>query len=111
MKDDVISRQEAIDALERKLAEPYHTGEDWYVGINCAEAEIYGLPSIQPEINCSEIPNASDFVSRKAVRNMVSAWAYDLMEQEDLNMALHDVDELPPVSVEREGGKKNEGHF
>ena len=42
---------------------------------------------------------------------MVSAWAYDLMEQEDLNMALHDVDELPPVSAERQRGKKNEGYF
>jgi hypothetical protein len=45
----------------------------------------------------SEFPNTSDLVSRKAVREMVSDWAYDMMEQEDLEMALQDVDELPPA--------------
>lgn len=44
---DLIDRQAAIDAIERRLAEPnyQHTGEDWYVGMNCAESEIYELPS------------------------------------------------------------------
>lgn len=48
---DLISRQEAIDAIEHRLAEPayQHTGEDWYVGMNCAESEIYELPSAEPE--------------------------------------------------------------
>jgi hypothetical protein len=43
----VISRQAAIDALERRLAEPsyQHNGEDWYVGMNSAEFEIEALPS------------------------------------------------------------------
>ena len=57
--DDLISRQAAIDAIEHRLAEPayQHTGEDWYVGMNCAESEIYELPSAQPEpirINLNE---------------------------------------------------------
>ena len=57
--DDLISRQAAIDAIEHRLAEPayQHTGEDWYVGMNCAESELYELPSAQPEqrwIPCSE---------------------------------------------------------
>ena len=26
-----------------------HTGEDWYAGMNCAESELYDLPSAQPE--------------------------------------------------------------
>ena len=49
---DVISRQAAIDAIEHRLAEPayQHTGEDWYVGMNCAESELYELQSVQPEI-------------------------------------------------------------
>ena len=47
--DDLISRQAAIDAIEHRLAEPayQHTGEDWYVGMNCAESELYELPSAQ----------------------------------------------------------------
>lgn len=46
-ENDLISRRAAIDALEHKLADPqyYHTGENWYVGVNCAESEIYELPS------------------------------------------------------------------
>ena len=49
--DDLISRKVAIDAIEHRLAEPayQHTGEDWYVGMNCAESELYELPSAQPE--------------------------------------------------------------
>lgn len=49
---DLISRKAAIDAIEHRLAEPayYHTGEDWYVGMNCAESELYDLPSVEPEI-------------------------------------------------------------
>lgn len=31
--------------------------------------------SRKPEINCSEIPNISDVVSRKAVRDMVATWS------------------------------------
>ena len=50
--DDLISRQAAIDAIEHRLCEPayQHTGEDWYAGMNCAECELYDLPSAQPEI-------------------------------------------------------------
>ena len=104
--DSLISRQAAIEALAEDMPQPYtpdgsHPADE---GIFMAQ-EIYAdciqtlkeLPSVHPEINCSEIPNTSDFVSRKAVREMVSDWAYDMMEQEDLEMALQDVDELPPA--------------
>ena len=49
--NDLISRQTAIDAIEHRLAEPayQHEGEDWYTGMNCAESELYDLPSAQPE--------------------------------------------------------------
>lgn len=49
--DDLISRKAAIDAIEHRLAEPayLHRGEDWYVGMNCAEFELYALQSVQTE--------------------------------------------------------------
>jgi len=49
--DDLIDRQAAIDAIEHRLCEPayQHTGEDWYAGMNCAEFELYDLPSAQPD--------------------------------------------------------------
>ena len=51
MSDDLISRQAAIEAIEHRLAEPayQHEGEDWYTGMNCAESELYDLPSAQFE--------------------------------------------------------------
>lgn len=47
---------------------------------------------------CNQID--TDVVSRKAVRAMVAAWHYDMAEWEDVQLALHDVDELPPAGVE-----------
>lgn len=49
---DLIDRQAAIDAIEHRLAEPeyQHMGEDWYAGMNCAEFELYDLPSAQPDV-------------------------------------------------------------
>lgn len=59
---DLIERQAAIDAIERRLAEPayQHTGEDWYVGMNSAESELYDLPSAQPEPQWIPIFKAKD---------------------------------------------------
>lgn len=37
----------------------------------------------------------SDSVSRQAVKNMVDTWTYDMMDPEDVERALHDVDDLP----------------
>lgn len=56
--------------------------------------------SRKPEINCSEIPNTSDVVSRKAVRDMVATWSYDMAEWEDVELALSDVDKLPSAHPE-----------
>ena len=67
--NDLISRQTAIDAIEHRLTEPayQHEGEDWYTGMNCAESELYELPSAQSEqrwIPCSErLPEAPGFVN------------------------------------------------
>ena len=63
---DLISRQAAIDAIEHRLAEPeyQHTGEDWYVGMNCAESELYDLPPAQPSVSKTE--TVEDCISRQA---------------------------------------------
>lgn len=83
---DLIDRKAAIDAIEHRLCEPayQHTGEDWYAGMNCAECELYDLPSAQPE-RTEYIPDT------KAVRSIrdcvdlserVSATFYDEEHEE-----------------------------
>ena len=61
---------------------------------------INDVPSAQPATNCSEFPNTSDFVIRKAVREMVATWSYDMAEWEDVELALSDVDKLPSAHPE-----------
>ena len=101
--DSLISRAAAIEVIDAVFpVDPMKS--EYAQGIACgaALAKIYveQLPSAQPETNCSEIPNSSDFVSRKAVRDMVATWSYDMAEWEDMELALHDVDELPPAQPE-----------
>jgi hypothetical protein len=115
--DDIISRQAAQTELMMKCERYTLARESHRIGhvewssdlISVADAmdAIRNLPSVQPATSCSEIPNTSDLVSRKAVREMVATWSYDMAEWEDMELALHDVDELPPVSAERQRGKKN----
>ena len=64
---DLIERQAAIEALEHMLAEPayQHTGEDWYVGVNCAESELYYLPSAQPETYKEKLNEIASALSEK----------------------------------------------
>ena len=112
--DSLISRAAAIEVIDAVFpVDPMKS--EYAQGIACgaalAKTYIEQLPSAQPETNCSEIPNSSDVVSRKAVREMIATWSYDMAEWEDMELALHDVDELPPVSAERKRGKKNEGYF
>ena len=76
MKDDVISRQAAIDAL--KGLPTWWADEGGYYGgaqppmvalldPEDAVSAIENLPSAQPATNCSEIPNGSDdTISRRA---------------------------------------------
>jgi hypothetical protein len=53
-------------------------------------------PDLKPSCNQFE----TNLVSRKAVREMVARWSYDMAEWEDVELALHDVDGLPPVQPE-----------
>jgi hypothetical protein len=98
MNDDLISRAAAIEVIEAVFPVDQMKSE-YAQGIACgaalAKTYVEQLPSAQPETNCSEFPNTSDVVSRKAVREMVATWSYDLAEWEDMELALHDVDELP----------------
>jgi hypothetical protein len=118
MDDDLISRKILLKKL-RQHKELFCRNRIEFLGlskndkarvdeIDSCIATVINMPSAQPETNCSEIPNASDVVSRKAVREMVATWSYDMAELEDMELALHDVDELPPVSAERQRGKDNE---
>jgi len=89
-----ICNQIASDNL-RKWCE--RTQCELRIAMNYLPYQGKALSSAQPEINSSEIPNTSDAVSRKAVRDMVATWSYDLAEWEDMELALHDVEELPPA--------------
>ena len=105
---DAISRKAAIDALGKVSDELYENikkgatfpQRQWFDGMAQAQSILENLPSVQPETNCSEFPKTSDFVSRKAVRDMVATWSYDMAEWEDVELALHDVDELPTAQPE-----------
>ena len=58
-ENDLISRQMAIDTIMGQPPEPHYPS--WYA------AQIEKLPAVQPETNCSEIPNGSDdTISRQA---------------------------------------------
>ena len=100
---------ETIKALPSAQPEPTLEQIEEYCHKRCLSIVDNALlhKYAQPATNCSEIPNTSDFVSRKAVREMVATWSYDMAEWEDMELALHDVDELPHVSAERQRGKKN----
>ena len=107
---DLISRQVAQTELMMKCERYTLARESHGMGhvewssdlISVADAmdAIRDLPSVQPETNCSEIPNRSDVVSRKAVREMVATWSYDMAEWEDVELALSDVDKLPSAHPE-----------
>lgn len=50
------------------------------------------LKSVQEEIQDA---NVGDSISREAVKDKVNSWTYDLMEEDEVCMALHEIDELP----------------
>ena len=74
MKDDLISRQAAIDALAKFV--PYaicdESTESYTNGLTDAYNLILQLPSAQPATNCSEFPNNSDTISREAVADAIN---------------------------------------
>ena len=79
---DIISRKAAIDRLNHKLAEPQyqHNGEDWYVGMNCAESEMWELPSVQIEpkwIPVSELLPEEDGFYLVTVNYGGAAWVHE----------------------------------
>jgi hypothetical protein len=100
-----ITDEQAIGHLQASGWMKSHDKQMYEMGLKeglADDSDSYDalLPSSQPETNYSEVPNTSDFVSRKAVREMVATWSYDMAEWEDMELALHDVDELPPAKPE-----------
>lgn len=95
---DLISRKEAICAIEHRLAEPayLHIGEDWYVGMNCAESELYNLPS-------THLEPCEDAVSRADVIDMLEM--YPFTEYGEYESARETVKRLPSVKPKRKKGK------
>ena len=100
-----ITDEQAIGHLQASGWMQSHDKQMYEMGLKerlADDSDSYDalLPSSQQETNCSEFPNSSDIVSRKAVRDMVATWSYDMAEWEDVELALHDVDELPPAQPE-----------
>ena len=85
----LIYLDDAIDAIEHRLAEPayQHTGEDWYTGMNCAESELYDLPSVQTEqrwVSCSErMPEEREWIGTKKFGTTISDEVYVTFESPD----------------------------
>ena len=130
MNDDLISRKSAIDEVKRLHDVALANWKETRISANTMIDALKDLPSAQleptleqieeychkrclsivdnallhkyaqPATSCSEFPNTSDVVSRKAVREMVATWSYDMAELEDVELALHDVDELPLAKPE-----------
>ena len=100
-----ITDEQAIGHLQASGWMQSHDKQMYEMGLKeglADDSDSYDalLPSSQPETNCSEFPNTSDVVSRKAVREMVATWSYDMAEWEDVELALSDVDKLPSVHPE-----------
>ena len=67
--DDLISRQAAIDHW-RLIIDATNTDSRYNMGfvdgLEFCISHLSTMPSAQPEISCSEIPNNSDAISRQA---------------------------------------------
>ena len=98
---DLISRQAAIDALDGEIEITGRTNAEAVKGyVRLVKDRLERLPSAQPEINCSEIPNGSDdTISRQM--------ALDALDEqiEQCNKALGSFDISPKdeyaIKVER----------
>ena len=67
---DCISRAQAIDEIHEDAEWLASQGSDWQVErMERDKSILMSLPSVQPETNCSEIPNNSDTISRKERKN------------------------------------------
>ena len=72
--DDLISRQAAIAEIHEDADWLAAQGSDWQTErMERDKSILMSLPSVEPDTNCSEIPNNSDTISRQqaidALRN------------------------------------------
>jgi len=64
----LIDADAAIEAVCEEVMDRFFVPPS--VGYDVAEEALKKLPSIQPETNCSEIPNNSDTISRQAAKDI-----------------------------------------
>ena len=109
---DCISRQAAIDEIHEDAEWLASQGSDWQVErMERDKSILMSLPSVQPETNCSEIPNNSDTISRQAVTKFLNDWLSCLFENchkqsaSDLKMIIKDFKNLPSAQPERPTGE------
>jgi len=77
---DLISRQAAIETIGILLEQSEDDEHDktWNNAIRSSiNAVKHHLPSAQPEISCSEIPNSSDAISRQAAMVVIKCSGLD----------------------------------
>ena len=91
---DTISRQAAIDAVIKHLQLDY----EYAWGVREA---INALPPAQPEINCSEIPNNSDTISRQAAIHALTEYGRGRAVYIGVEEAVRRIEQLPPIQQKK----------
>ena len=95
-KNDLISRQAAVKALEEtKQSDPFNRYEYQNIGIDWSIDAIKALPSAQPE--------CEDAVSRFEVLRLIDYSSNDLNDSVDNRYFQGKVKELPPVTPKQPG--------
>ena len=107
--DDLISRQQAIDHW-RLIIDATNTDSRYNMGfvdgLEFCISHLSTMPSAQPEISCSEIPNNSDAISRQAAIDAFNTNIDELVvagkENADaveryLNRVIDEIKQLPPI--------------
>lgn len=112
---DCISRQQAIDALERAKQNIHHNieraiGDAICEVLDTVESGIKQLPPIQ-HVNNSEVPNSSDCISRQAATDALRKMqTYKMFSGDDMLLidqagAMTELMLLPPAEPERLKGE------
>lgn len=91
--DDLISRQQAIDALDKRFG---NVPMEQTAEILMLRKDLRELPFIQPETNCSEFPNNSDTISRQAVIDAFETAAKGGASIEDIKLVFENLPSAQP---------------
>ena len=100
--NDLISRQAAIETIGILLEQSEDDEHDktWNNAIRSSiNAVKHHLPSAQPEISCSEIPNSSDAISRQAAIDR--AVSIPMFGRDVKMVAVSEIKNLPSAQPEQ----------